>query len=841
MNNSNFFLGMQALGGKLYRIRALENWIRTKEGRTSEQWCRDNWKRVRTAIIPEAKIEGSWWRFSSDPKGGRKYAFNEETWSFVDHSDEDIKIQGVIPALVYARGNEVLMPLSECAKVTQVFNYPYGTMSPLPDPILEQNKSKDKGADGVWLWRDLDGAVLFKRVRRTSEQSGKPEKLFVTLGHTCGHWADKNGELVRVEGRQLSLAKMIKNGSPWYGMEKIIQRWGTLKGILIVEGEKSCDKGQEWLDQAVLEDDQTESSWITLTPGPSAMFKNVDMFLLDQLIQAGIEVYIWPDKDSAGVKAATKLQSNEKKMGSIKCWHSVIEYGDYPSGWDVADITSVQEFQDAWKILREQSTGRFEQKLSHQNTLEVPEHGFAFLKGTTQFIHLETMTPYTKDALDMVLREPTGKNRPSIRFIEDDDMKTPFVDNIYGFNHKEGRIYRDEDGTVCINRFSPLKYTELSHEQIDDRALDEEVEWFRAHMDYLIDDEEVQGKFVDWMAFNIQQPGAKIHHATILQGVQGTGKSFIGRCLNDILGKNCYVMPAIDLQRKWNSFFSDVSLVVAEELMKGGRDAKEFSNHVKHLITGETIDVEEKYRAVEKGIRNHVNFMFLTNYEDSIEIDEAEDRYLVHFSSARPESLSYYRHLHSKLEDPSVMQHLFTWFMRRDLRGYSEGSRAFVTNSLRRLKIESLSSWQAQVEFMVNNSLSPFEEGHSVIHVQQLVVLLQNMLNIRSLNRTPVRNYVRSLGYVSTPTDPFVLMPAKTAELAGIATVEEPTPDIHKLLAVIAGKRLTSAEMNDYIQQVYGGTWRKTQLYPQLYSNGWSSKAFKVDGKSIRMWFDGQA
>lgn len=838
MNNTNFFLGMQALGGKQYRIRAIENWTRTREGKSAEEWCRNNWQRVRTAILPEAKLEGSWWRFSDDPEGGRKYALNEDSWSFTDHSDEEVKITGIIPTLVYARGNEVLVDLAECAKVTQVFNFPYGIAAPIPSAVLKKSASMDKGADGVWLWRDLDGQVIYKRVRRSNNDSGKMEKRFVTLGSTCGHWVEEDGKKQRVDARAIAPVKMINNCSPWYGMEKILQRWNHLKGIVIVEGEKSCDKGQEWLDKLLLEEGQQISSWITLTPGPSAMFKNVDMYILDQLAAKGLEILVWPDRDNAGLKAATKLQKREKRTGSIKVWNTVMEY-PMEDGWDVADIPDDYGFQTAWKLLIEQSSNRYQIE-ANQNTLEVPEHGYGFIKGTTQFVNLETLVLYDKAALDMVLRQPTGKNRPSIRFVEEESEKTPFIDRLHGFNYKEGRIYRDEQGMVWVNRYTPIQYQEIPEAELSDRELEEEVEWFTAHADYLIGDENVKDKFLDWMAFNIQQPGVKIHHAILLQGVQGTGKSFLAKCLWDILGKNCYIMPAIDLQRKWNAFYSDVSLIVAEELMKGGRDAREFSNHVKHLITGETIDIEEKYRVTEKGIQNHVNFMFLTNYEDSIEIDASEDRYLVHFSTAQPMDPTYYAHLHSKLKDPRCMQHLYTWFLRRDLREYSAGNRAFITNSLHRLKNESIPTWQSQLDFMISTSLSPFEDGHAVIHVQPLLLHLQNVLGLRNIGRTAVRNFLRKKGYVSTPNDPYILLPQGKAKIAGI-TEEELKPNIDELLAVIQGRTLTSKQMQETIQEVYNGVWKKSKIYPLLYSKGWAAKPFTDgNGGTVRKWYDAQ-
>jgi hypothetical protein len=271
--------------------------------------------------------------------------------------------------------------------------------------------------------------------------------------------------------------------------------------------------------------------------------------------------------------------------------------------------------------------------------------------------------------------------------------------------------------------------------------------------------------------------------------------------------------------------------------MKGGKDAKEFSNHVKHLITGEFLDIEEKYMVTEKNVRNHVNFMFLTNYEDSIEIDDAEDRYLVHFSEARPLPASYYKHLHKMLNSPEEMQKLYTWLYRVDLREYDPGTRAPTTPSLLRLKNEGKPNWQAQIEYMLTNNIAPFEEGHTLIQVQALTLHLQNLLGLRTLNRTPIRNYLRKKGYYSTPADSYVLMVADKAKIAGLVEVHE-TPDITKLLKAIEGTRPTGKEMEELVMKVYDGAWKKAHIYPLLYSQGWSNKVFSEHGEKVRRWYE---
>ena len=825
MHYTKAVLGMQALGLRNYRQRAIEQWIRTKEGRSAEEWCRNNWTRVRSALLPEAKLEGEWWRFSDDPEGGRKYALNEETWLFVDHSDPDIKIHGIIPTLVYARGNSILSDLAHVAEKTYEVNFDFGILNPLPEEILEKSSKLDSDADGVWLWRDLDGEVLLKRVRRkVDDGSGKIGKRFVTLGETADHWEEGKE---RIAGRTLTNVKMIKKCSPLYGMNHIadfLEKKDKIEGVLIVEGEKACDAAHSMLQQI-------GSDWIALSPGATAQYDGVDVEILDNLVASGCRVIILPDNDLPGIKAARKLQVRERKVGSFKIWESVNEFWN-KKGWDAADL-EINRFREAFEALKDGATGRVE-RLLNQNTLDVPEHGFGILAGTAKFVRLSDGMTFEPRALDMFLREISGKNRPSIRFSEDET--TPVVDNLYGYSATEGLLYRDDRGRVCLNRFSKVPFSVTDGISVTD--LRESVEWFEDHMEYLVEDDAAREAIVKWLAFNVQWPGTKIHHAVILQGTQGTGKSFLGRMMSEMLGANCRIIAAQDVSRKWNRIYTDASLIVAEELMQGGRDAREFSNQVKHLITGEEMDIEEKYQSVQTGVKNHVNFLFLTNYEDSIDLDGGEDRYLVHFSKAKPLTGAYYRNLFGKLSDPEEMARLYTWFMTYDLREFDHASRAIRTHSLNTLKTEYVPHWRAQLEHMINGAISPFEEGHSIVQIQPLVNYLGSLPGVRTVpSRTVVRNYLLSRGYVQSLGDKFILFTEQAARKAGIFN-EDVELDIEELLAKMDGQRWTTLGLNELVEKLFGGTVSKREIRSKIRSHGWNNVVrWDADkGQAVRVW-----
>lgn len=166
---------------------------------------------------------------------------------------------------------------------------------------------------------------------------------------------------------------------------------------------------------------------------------------------------------------------------------------------------------------------------------------------------------------------------------------------------------------------------------------------FTDHIAYLLPEEREQEILLDWLTFNLQQPGTKVNWAMLLQGRQGTGKSLIGYVMRELLGPKNISMPTNDIIHEiYTGWQRSCSLIIVEELMARGR--LELMNKLKPMITQDTTVVREMHKPPYEQ-PNVFNLLLFTNHEDAILIDESDRRYCVMFSPAEIKEHTYYEQL----------------------------------------------------------------------------------------------------------------------------------------------------------------------------------------------------
>ena len=130
-----------------------------------------------------------------------------------------------------------------------------------------------------------------------------------------------------------------------------------------------------------------------------------------------------------------------------------------------------------------------------------------------------------------------------------------------------------------------------------------------------------------WMAIQIQKPGIKLFAAVVLWNpLQGIGKTLIGESCAKLFGKNAVVITSEVIRGSFNDWSKRKQFVLGEETMN--QDARGGMDSLKHLITGETITVNEKYQPIVI-LRNTINFMFTSNHSNAVHIDINDRRFLV--------------------------------------------------------------------------------------------------------------------------------------------------------------------------------------------------------------------
>jgi hypothetical protein len=93
------------------------------------------------------------------------------------------------------------------------------------------------------------------------------------------------------------------------------------------------------------------------------------------------------------------------------------------------------------------------------------------------------------------------------------------------------------------------------------------------HLKLILGTEDNAAIMILWIASLVQYPGRLIHWAPLIQGIQGLGKSFIGRLIAAVIGgKNVGKVSPASVSSGFNGYATGVSVNVLEEISIKGHN-----------------------------------------------------------------------------------------------------------------------------------------------------------------------------------------------------------------------------------------------------------------------------
>ena len=197
-----------------------------------------------------------------------------------------------------------------------------------------------------------------------------------------------------------------------------------------------------------------------------------------------------------------------------------------------------------------------------------------------------------------------------------------------------------------------------------------------------------KAKFIlDWCADIVQNPTRKPGVAIAFRGSEGTGKTLVGAILRRLLGpRNVLINSDKDrLLGRFNSALAGKILIQAEETFFAG-DART-TDALKHLITGQTLEVELKFgRNFE--IESFHRLLVTSNHTQVIQASSEARRFVVcDVSDARRGDTAYFERLYAIADG-------------RD----DATARAFMRHLLDR-DLSNFQPWAAQQQFIDDKAL----------------------------------------------------------------------------------------------------------------------------------------
>lgn len=213
---------------------------------------------------------------------------------------------------------------------------------------------------------------------------------------------------------------------------------------------------------------------------------------------------------------------------------------------------------------------------------------------------------------------------------------------------------------------------------------------------------EVYEWLLRWMAYPLQNPGAKMSSAIIMHGPQGTGKSAVFQTLAEIYGDYATVLDQRGLEDRFNSDWAENKLFILAEEVVTRAEMWAIKNELKELVTGKWIRVNPKHTAAYRQ-KNQINIVYLSNEGQPLPIDNDDRRHLVVWTPPQlPES--WYDKLWDEIHNGGVAA-FYDFLLKLDIEGWHPKKRPPATAAKAELAHLSKPSEQRFIEEWMGGEL----------------------------------------------------------------------------------------------------------------------------------------
>uniref|UniRef100_Q31HV9 Primase n=1 Tax=Hydrogenovibrio crunogenus (strain DSM 25203 / XCL-2) TaxID=317025 RepID=Q31HV9_HYDCU len=201
-------------------------------------------------------------------------------------------------------------------------------------------------------------------------------------------------------------------------------------------------------------------------------------------------------------------------------------------------------------------------------------------------------------------------------------------------------VYRDQigfdptesDSNIICNRWNGWPTKPNKNVTVNKSGVPKECEHLILLLGYLCDIErngdDVFKWVLSWLAYPIQNPGAKLDTALIFHGPQGTGKNLFFEAYGEIFGEHFSVITQDTMEDQFNSDWVDRKLFVLADEIVAVQERTHVKNKLKTMITGDRIRINQKMIAAYPE-KNFFNMVFLSNEANPVVLEKRDRRYLV--------------------------------------------------------------------------------------------------------------------------------------------------------------------------------------------------------------------
>jgi hypothetical protein len=298
-------------------------------------------------------------------------------------------------------------------------------------------------------------------------------------------------------------------------------------------------------------------------------------------------------------------------------------------------------------------------------------------------------------------------------------LQNGYVRKVHDITYRplEARGVIERDGTTWLNIFRPS----------DVVAVEGDASPFVDFLAHLVPEEVERDHLLKMIAYSVRNPGRKLKHALLLRTrEQGVGKSMLASIWSALVGEhNARKTTSSELESQYQGYVPGHLLIVCEELNVG--KGHKIYNDLKDLITGETALVNEKFLR-QRIWPNHATFVFLTNLDIPILIEDKDRRFFYIDSPAIRRDPAYYAEFATWWQSNlGVIRH---YLDRVDLTEFEPSAPPPVTASKKRLAENSRSELAQDLALMITERVGVFDRD--VVTLEQVSFELGSIARLKS-------------------------------------------------------------------------------------------------------------
>lgn len=193
---------------------------------------------------------------------------------------------------------------------------------------------------------------------------------------------------------------------------------------------------------------------------------------------------------------------------------------------------------------------------------------------------------------------------------------------------------------------------------------------------------------LNWMAYPLQHPGAKMKTALLVHGPQRVGKNFFFESYMGIFGQYGQVIDQDALEDKYNDCFSRKLFLVADEVV-ARQEMFHVKNKLKGMITGTRIRINPK-NVKSYWETNHCNIIFLSNETMPLVLERDDGRFVVLWTPPKL-SEAFYKDVEREVDAGGIAA-LYHFLLNRDLGDFGPHTAPPMTDAKRDLMDLSMDS-----------------------------------------------------------------------------------------------------------------------------------------------------